>query len=103
MDRPFPSHRLRWRDLIVLAGTLIIVACLLIWVQPQRFLQPQFRPDPALDVALRSLTAYFRQIIVLMDGADTLDEAARARCLSAGRQIFWRKQQTLEQIRQKLT
>jgi peptidoglycan/xylan/chitin deacetylase (PgdA/CDA1 family)/tetratricopeptide (TPR) repeat protein len=102
MDRPFPPHRLRWRDLIVLAGTLVVVAGLLIWVQPQRFLQPRFQPDSALDTALRSLTADFRNIIVLMDGADTLDESVRARCLSAGRQIFWRKQQTLEQIRQKL-
>jgi peptidoglycan/xylan/chitin deacetylase (PgdA/CDA1 family)/uncharacterized caspase-like protein len=97
------SHlRLRWKDLIVLAGTLLVVACLLVWVQPQRLLQIRFQADPALDASFRSLTGDYRKIIVLMDGADTLDQVARNRCVSAGRQIFWHKQQTIEQIDHKL-
>jgi peptidoglycan/xylan/chitin deacetylase (PgdA/CDA1 family)/uncharacterized caspase-like protein len=102
MDRPLPHLRLRWKDLIVLAATLIVIAVLLIWVQPQRLFQIPFQPDPALDASFRSLTDDFRKIIVLMDGADTLDDAARNRCLSAGRQIFWRKQHTIEQLNQTL-
>jgi peptidoglycan/xylan/chitin deacetylase (PgdA/CDA1 family)/uncharacterized caspase-like protein len=103
MDGPIPHLRLRWKDLIVLAGTLLAIACLLIWVQPQKLLQMQFRRDPALDAGLRAVTDDFRKIIVLMDGADALDETVRNRCVSAGRHLFWHKQRTLEQINQKLT
>jgi len=103
MDRLLPPLRLRWKDLLVLAATLIVIAVMLMVVQPQRLLQSRFHPDPAFDALLRSVTTDFRRIIVLMDGADTLNDAVRARCLSAGRQIFWHKQQTIAQIQQKLS
>src|SRR5215471_10810166 len=103
MNRLLPPLRLRWKDLLVLAATLIVIAVMLMIVQPQRLLQSRYQPDPAFDALLRSVTTDFRKIIVLMDGAENLNEAVRARCVSAGRQIFWHKQQTIAQIQQKLS
>jgi peptidoglycan/xylan/chitin deacetylase (PgdA/CDA1 family)/uncharacterized caspase-like protein len=97
-----PHVRLRWKNLVVLGAALLVIACLLIWIQPQRLLQMRFHPDPALDAAFRSVTDDFRKIIVLMDGADSLDESVRNRCRFAGRQIFWHKEQTIGQLNQKL-
>jgi peptidoglycan/xylan/chitin deacetylase (PgdA/CDA1 family)/uncharacterized caspase-like protein len=89
--------------LVLLSAGLLAAACLLLWVRPLQFFQPGFRPDPALDAALRSVTDDFRRIIVLMDGAESLDDTLRARCTAAGRQVFWRKQHALEELGRKLT
>jgi len=60
------------------------------------------RDDPAVKVALQSVTDDYRRIIVLVDGNDTLDDATRARTVAAGRLIFYRKQQALNDLTQKL-
>src|SRR5215831_5214787 len=93
----------RTAKLIALSAALIAAACLLLWVHPPGFLQRGFRADPALDATLRSVTDDFRRIIVLMDGAESLDDALRARCTAAGRQVFWRKQHAMEELSRKLT
>src|SRR6516164_7653971 len=102
MDRFVPPIPLKWKKLIALAAALVAVASLLLWVRPQRFLQPSFQPDPALDAAFKAITEDFRKIIVLMDGAETLDDAVRARWVSAGRQIFYRKQSGIQQLSARL-
>jgi peptidoglycan/xylan/chitin deacetylase (PgdA/CDA1 family)/tetratricopeptide (TPR) repeat protein len=56
------------------------------------------RNDPALDASLRAITDDYRRIIVLMDGSETLDAGLRARCLAAGRMIFFRKQQAIDAL-----
>jgi len=86
-----------------LAVALVVAASLLLWVRPQRFFQPRFQADPALGAAFASITEDFRKIIVLMDGAESLDDALRARCVAAGRQIFWRKQRAIDQLDQRLS
>jgi peptidoglycan/xylan/chitin deacetylase (PgdA/CDA1 family)/TolA-binding protein len=65
-------------------------------VRPSRT-QP-FRPDPALQSALDDITQDFRKIIVLVDGADSLDDSLRARSLAAGRVLFWRKHRAEEGV-----
>src|ERR1019366_9462224 len=45
-----------------------------------------------------AITANYRRIIVLMDGAGDLDPALRARCRTAGRRIFWDKQVAVEEL-----
>ena len=65
--------------------------------------QPQpFQPDPAVQTALNGITDDFRKIIVLVDGSETLDEAARARAMAAGRLLFYRKHQALDDLTSKL-
>jgi peptidoglycan/xylan/chitin deacetylase (PgdA/CDA1 family)/tetratricopeptide (TPR) repeat protein len=41
---------------------------------------------------LDAITENYRRIIVLMDGAQDLDDGARMRCRAAGRMLFWDKQ-----------
>jgi peptidoglycan/xylan/chitin deacetylase (PgdA/CDA1 family)/uncharacterized caspase-like protein len=97
-----PPLAIKWKPLVVLAAAVVAAAWLLNLVHPQRFFQSRFKPDPALDRALVSVTDDFRRIIVLMDGAETFDDAARARCVNAGRQIFYRKQRAIQDLTQKL-
>src|SRR5580700_9498269 len=93
---------MKYKTLIILAVGLAGIAALLFFVRPSRFLQPRFQPDPILQSALSGITEDYRRIIVLMDGSDSLDDATRARCLAAGRQIFWRKQRSLQEVGRKL-
>jgi peptidoglycan/xylan/chitin deacetylase (PgdA/CDA1 family)/uncharacterized caspase-like protein/Flp pilus assembly protein TadD len=86
------------KTLIVLAAGLVAIAALLFFRWPSR----QFRPDPALEASLNNVVADYRKIIVLMDGADSLDEATRARYTLVGRMLFYRKQQNLGEIGAKL-
>jgi peptidoglycan/xylan/chitin deacetylase (PgdA/CDA1 family)/uncharacterized caspase-like protein len=58
--------------------------------------------DPALTATLRDVTADYRRIIVLMDGAESLDAAARARAVAAGRLIFSHKRHALDDLARKL-
>lgn len=60
------------------------------------------RDDPALTVALRSVTDDYRRIIVLIDGSDSLDNSTRDRAVAAGRVLFYRKHQTLADLGKKL-
>jgi peptidoglycan/xylan/chitin deacetylase (PgdA/CDA1 family)/uncharacterized caspase-like protein len=97
-----PPLSLKWKKLITFAAALVAGAALLLWVKPQRFLPSRYRPDPALNAQFAAIADDYRKIIVLIDGADSLDEPFRARCLSAGRQIFWRKTRAIAQLNQRL-
>jgi peptidoglycan/xylan/chitin deacetylase (PgdA/CDA1 family)/tetratricopeptide (TPR) repeat protein len=100
MDRLVLPLSLKWKKLLGSAAALLAVAALLLWVQPQRFLPSRFKPDPALTAQFGAIADDYRKIIVLMDGAETLDDLLRARCLSAGRQLFWRKQRAIDLLNQ---
>jgi peptidoglycan/xylan/chitin deacetylase (PgdA/CDA1 family)/tetratricopeptide (TPR) repeat protein len=80
---------------------LAAVASLLFLVQPARF--RTFRNDDALQASLNGVTDQYRKIIVLMDDADALDDAARARATAAGRILYWQKQHALEEIGARLS
>ena len=54
--------------------------------------------DRALDSQLTAITTSYRRVIVLMDGARDLDDSTRARCRTAGRRIFFDKQQALNEL-----
>jgi len=51
---------------------------------------------------LDAITENYRRIIVLMDGAQDLDDATRARCRAAGRLLFWDKQVAVEDLQHTL-
>lgn len=61
------------------------------------------RDEPSLNTALDGVTADYRRIIVLMDGVESLDEALRSRCLSAGKVLFFRKQRAIGELEQRLS
>ncbi|HUB80691.1 MAG TPA: polysaccharide deacetylase family protein [Bryobacteraceae bacterium] len=61
------------------------------------------RTDPALQASLQSVTDSYRKIIVLMDDAESLDDATRARATAAGRILYWQKLHTLTEIGSRLT
>ena len=58
----------------------------------------QVSEDRALAAKLETITADYRKIIVLMSDADSLDDQMRAQCRAAGRQIFWDKQQLMNEV-----
>ena len=89
---------MRRKTIVLLAVGLAVVAYLLFLIRP-RFQQ---RTDPALEASLNGVIDAYRKIIVLMDDADTLDDAARARATAAGRILYWQKQHALEEIGAKL-
>src|SRR5438874_760076 len=81
---------------LVVTGILAIGALAwLLW--PWRY-----RPDAGLVRTFAGVTEDFRKIIVLMDGAEALDDAARARCIAAGRQLFWHKKTALDALQARL-
>jgi peptidoglycan/xylan/chitin deacetylase (PgdA/CDA1 family)/uncharacterized caspase-like protein len=102
MDYRFPPASLSWKRLTLAAAGIAAVACVLYLVHPSRFLPTRYRPDPALHATFDGITTDFRKIIVLMDGSENLDEATRARCTWAGRQLFWSKQQAAGDLAQRL-
>ena len=53
-------------------------------------------------LAFDGITDEYRKIVVLMDGADALDDDTRARRTAAGRQIFWNKKRALDELSGKL-
>jgi len=90
---------MKTRTLLLSAGAVLLaIAAVAIW----RWRQPGARIDPALEAALNNIISDYRKIIVLVEDADTLDAAARARSLAAGRVLFWRKQNALEEISRRL-
>jgi hypothetical protein len=58
----------------------------------------RYRDDASVDAKLETVTNDYRRILVLMDGADSLDEATRKRCRGAARRIFFQKQQAIEEL-----
>ena len=84
--------RPKWH-ITLIALTLGMLASWGIWYSMHRV-----REDLVLRANLDNITANYRRIIVLMDGADNLDAAVRSRCRSAGRRIFWDKQEEIEEL-----
>jgi peptidoglycan/xylan/chitin deacetylase (PgdA/CDA1 family)/TolA-binding protein len=60
------------------------------------------RGDPSLTTAFDGVTAGYRRILVLMDGAESLDEPTRARALATGRLLFFTKRRDLDELARKL-
>jgi peptidoglycan/xylan/chitin deacetylase (PgdA/CDA1 family)/tetratricopeptide (TPR) repeat protein len=81
----------------LLRAAAILAAAAAVWFFLVR--QPD---DRQLTEAFRNVTADYRRILVLMDGAESLDAALRARCVAAGRVLFWQKQQALDQMSRSL-
>ena len=90
---------MRRKTIVLLTAGLAAIASLLLYFRPSPFQ----RTDPALQASLAGVTDAYRKIIVLMDDADTLDEAARARATAAGRILYWQKQHALDEIGAKLS
>jgi len=83
------------RKFLPTLGAVLVTAAAAWWFWLARPASPH---DPKLQAALESITGDYRKIIVLMDGADALDEAAKARAVTAGRMLFWRKQATINEV-----
>jgi len=81
----------------VLLGVGLVAAAL--WYLAQQW---GLRLDPTVQSAETGIVGDYRKIIVLMDGVDALDEAARARCLAAGRALFYRKHRALDDLGRQL-
>jgi peptidoglycan/xylan/chitin deacetylase (PgdA/CDA1 family)/tetratricopeptide (TPR) repeat protein len=82
----------------ILAGSLLAaVAAGLLLVAVLR------RDDPSLASGLNGITDDYRRIIVLMNGVESLDDAVRARCLSAGKILFFHKQHSIDELQQRLS
>ena len=58
----------------------------------------RYHDDKTVTARLETITKDYRQILILMDGADGLDESMRARCRTAGRRIFGEKQQAAREL-----
>jgi peptidoglycan/xylan/chitin deacetylase (PgdA/CDA1 family)/tetratricopeptide (TPR) repeat protein len=81
------------RKTIVLLSGIVAIAVVLFFFWPTRT-----RHDQALQTALAGILNDYRKIIVLMDGADRLDETTHARCVTTGQVLFWRKQRSLRDL-----
>ena len=83
-----PKWKLALIALLAAAGIGITI-----WYSVDRY-----REDKTVTARLETITKDYRQILILMDGADALDESMRARCRAAGRRIFWEKQQAANEL-----
>src|SRR6185312_7744234 len=83
-----PKWKLALIALLAAAGIGITI-----WYSVDRY-----HDDKTVTARLETITKDYRQILILMDGADALDESTRARCRAAGRRIFWEKQQTANEL-----
>jgi 16S rRNA (guanine966-N2)-methyltransferase len=70
------------------ASGLLAVAAAAWWLFVARSAIPH---DKDLEAALNGIAADYRRVIVLMDGADTLDEATRARIIETAIRIFGKR------------
>ncbi len=80
-----PKWKIALIALLIAAG-----ASTAVWYSYNRY-----REDPAINKRLDEVTTDYRRILLLMNGADSLDEATRVRCRTAGRRIFWAKQEAV--------
>ena len=90
------------KTLVAIGAALALGATALVWFLMRSYQAP-FRIDPELTVSLHEITDDYRKIIVLVDGADALDEASRSRSITAGRILFQRKQEALDRVTHKIT
>jgi peptidoglycan/xylan/chitin deacetylase (PgdA/CDA1 family)/uncharacterized caspase-like protein len=77
----------------LIAVSVALTASISVWL-----LVRHAREDRQLRVNLEAITANYRRIIILMDGADRLDAGLRARSRTVGRRIFWEKQVAVENL-----
>src|SRR5258707_5683732 len=89
---------MKWKSLALLAGGLAVAAALFVFLWRTR---PQ--QDQALQTSFAGIVEDYRKIIVLMDGAENLDDATHARCFATGQVIFWRKQRALRDVAARLS
>jgi peptidoglycan/xylan/chitin deacetylase (PgdA/CDA1 family)/Flp pilus assembly protein TadD len=92
---------MRTKRKIALAVTVLVLMVLAFatW----RSLHKHVPEDPQLSASLETITADYRHIIVLMDGAADLDAATRTRCRAVGRKLFFEKQTAVEDLTQALS
>lgn len=90
--------RKKWQLVVVAALLLLVVSGLGIW----RWMHRSAPVDAPLAANLEAITANYRRIIVLMDGASDLDAATRTRCRSVGRRLFFEKQSAVEDLNEAL-
>src|SRR5262249_1087176 len=88
--------RPKWQ-LTLIAVVLALLGSWGVWYSLHRA-----RGDQKIRGRADAIVAAYRRIVVLMDGAADLDPAVRARCRAAGRQIFWEKEQALQELTQAL-
>jgi len=92
---------MKHKNLVAGAVALALAAlALVMFIRPAR--RPRFQTDSALTTRLNTILDRYRKIIVLVDGADALDGAQRARSISAGRLLFWDKQSAIDEVRRNL-
>ena len=77
----------------VAAAAVAIAAAWFLVIRPARY-----RPDPALAATLDSVTADYRKIIVLMDGAERSTMPTRAAASPPAAQLFCRKQHAIDEL-----
>lgn len=65
-----------------IAAAVALAAARLFLIRPVHF-QRGFHADPKLQSSLDGIMQDFRKIIVLIDGAESLDEAARTRSIAS--------------------
>src|SRR5207244_1887843 len=74
------------------ASAIVVIAAVVF------FLVTRSRTDRALEASLNGILSDYRKTIVLMDGADALEETAHARCVATGEALFYRKQRVLSEL-----
>jgi len=76
---------------VATGAALALGAAAFVWFLMRSHEAP-YREDPELTSSLHEITDDYRKIIVLVDGAGALDEAARSHSIAAGRTLFEQKQ-----------
>jgi peptidoglycan/xylan/chitin deacetylase (PgdA/CDA1 family)/tetratricopeptide (TPR) repeat protein len=83
------------RKLAAALGAVLVVS-LAVW--GLRLARPAIPHDQQLERTLDGIADDYRKVIVLMEGAEELDAAVRARSVAAGRMLFWQKQRAIEEM-----
>ena len=82
---------MQWKRLVLGAVAVVAAAVLLYFLRSPR-------QDRTVETALAGVVNDYRKIIVLMDGAEALDDATRARSAAAGEALFWRNHRALDEL-----
>ena len=87
------------RQLILFAALgVLAVSVLGLWF----WLHRRTPNDAQVQANLETITANYRRIIVLMDGAADVDAATRTKCRAVGKRLFFEKQNAVEDVTQAL-
>ena len=84
------------------AAAVVLVCAATAWFLVKKSSAPSFQEDKTVRTQLEAVTTSFRKIIVLMDGAQDLNEALLSRCRTTGRRIFYAKQEAVESLTERL-